>query len=125
MLRIGDVIEIFDSLTRPKKPKWHICICDQRRLFLRINSRPLWPPHHEIYEEHNTFLDHDSYVELRQLLHFSEQAVTDALRLLKNPIGRIDKNEARQLAMTARNVPTLNDEQKDLIWQNLTSLSYQ
>ena len=125
MLRVGDVIEIFHSFTRPKKPKWHICICDQRRLFLRINSRPLWPSHHEIYEERNAFLEHDSFVELRQLLCFSEQAIADALRLSKNPLGRIDKTEACPLAMTARHVPALNEEQKDLIWQNLTSQSYQ
>jgi hypothetical protein len=81
----------------------------------------LWPPHHEIYEERNAFLDHDSFVELRQLLCFSEQAIADALRLSKNPLGRMDKTEARLLAMTARHVPTLNEEQKDLIWQNLTS----
>jgi hypothetical protein len=124
MLQPGDVIEIFDSLTRPKKLKWHICICNRRRLFLRINSQPLWPPYHQITEERNAFLDHDSYVELRQLFHFSDGAVTDALRLSKNPLGRLEKPEARRLAMTARRVSTLNEEHKDLIWENLTSPAY-
>jgi hypothetical protein len=122
VFRCGQVIEIFDPWTRPPKQKWHICVCDQRYLFLRISPRPLWPPHHVLLQDGNPFLEHDSYVELRQLYHFSRRAVTAALRLSKNPIGVLSADEALALAMAARRAPTLSQENSDIIWQNLAPL---
>jgi len=122
VLRCGQVIEIFDPWTRPPKHKWHICVCDQRHLFLRINSRPLWPPHHPLAAARNTFLEHDSYVELRQLYHFRPRAITAALRLPKNPLGALSTGEALALALAARRAPTLSQENSDIVWQNLASL---
>ena len=124
MLRIGEVIEIFDPRTDPRKRKWHLCVCNARWLFLRINTSPLWTPNHHMTEERNAFLDHDSYVELRQLFHFSPRVVTAACRQANNPIGRMSRSEAELLARTVRRVPTLTEEQKDLIWNNLTSSDY-
>jgi hypothetical protein len=124
VLRIGLVIEIFDPRTEPKKPKWHICICDSRGLFLRINSKPLWPPHYQLLADRNDFLDHDSYVELRQLCGFSHNAVVAAMRRPRNPLGSLTKEEALRLAMSARRAVTLSEEHKDLIWNNLTSAGY-
>jgi hypothetical protein len=124
MVTVGDVIEIFDLYTRPKKPKWHICICSERLLFLRVNTDPLWMPNYPLMTATNTFLEHESFVELRQLLHFGPHAVAIAMREAKNPLGRMSKTEARLLATAARRVPTLNQEQKDLIWVNLTDAGY-
>lgn len=124
MPRIGLVIEIFDPRTEPKKPKWHICVCDARRLFLRINSKPLWLPHHQLLADRNEFLDHDSYVELRQLCGFSHGAVVSAMRLPRNPLGSLTKEEAHRLAMSVRRAVTLSEEHKDLVWNNLTSSDY-
>lgn len=72
--------------------------------------------------DRNSFLDHDSFVELRQLFHFGPRAVTAALRDDKNPLGMLDRQEAHALALAARRAPTLSEEHSDIVWQNLTDL---
>lgn len=124
MITTGDVIEIFDPYTRPPKPKWHICVCSRRYFFLRINTQPLWTPNHPLIAEENIFLEHDSFVELRQLLHFAPHIVAAAMRKPKNPLGRLSKAEAVDLANTARRVVTLTEEYKDLVWSNLNDIGY-
>jgi hypothetical protein len=121
VLRLGQVIEIFDPRTQPQKPKWHICVCERRLLFLRINSRALWRPHHLLVMSQNPFLKHDSYVELRQLFHFGPNAVATAMRLRRNPLGVLNKSEAYALAVAAQRAVTLSQEYRDLVWENLTT----
>jgi hypothetical protein len=114
-LKPGLVVVLPDPRVLPKgKPKWHICVCPERRLFLRINSRPLWKPWHFIEASENAFLDHDSYVELATLHFFAESE----LRAAKE-IGEMTGIEKIKLAFAAREVETLNDEQKDLIFERL------
>jgi hypothetical protein len=114
-LSAGLVIRIPDPRVRPKnKPKWHICVCPQRRLFLRINSSPLWQPYHAISAAKNAFLDHDSHVELTALHFFTESELRQA-----TAIGRMSKDEAQALAQAAQGAITLNGEHKRVIEENL------
>jgi hypothetical protein len=116
MLSPGMVIELADPYVRPRnKPKWHICICPEKKLFLRINSRRFWPPWHFLEAAKNSFLDHDSYVELTQP-HFLSDAWNG------REIGALSPEEALALAETAQHAPTLTQEQKDLVWERLHHL---
>jgi hypothetical protein len=111
----GAVIALPDARVRPRnKLKWHICICPARRLFLRINSKPLWQPWHFIRAKNNPFLDHDSYVELTTLHFFPESELRSARK-----VGQLTAKEQVNLAYAAQEAATLNDEQKDLIWEKL------
>jgi len=74
----GDVIRVWDHLTRPPKLKWHVCVCPEKLLFFRINSRPYFPPHLLIRASEAEFLDHDSYVELGQLIQLRVDPVERA-----------------------------------------------
>jgi hypothetical protein len=124
VLIVGQVVEVFDQWTRPQKPKWHICVCPIRLLFLRINSQPIWQPAYPLLKALNPFLDHDSYVELRQLLHFTPSEIATALQNPKNPLGRLTRAQARDLATAARAAKTLSEEWKDLVRQNLADPGY-
>jgi hypothetical protein len=116
MLRAGLVIAVPDPKVQPRnRRKWHICVCPEARLFLRINSKPLWPPWHFLQAGDNAFLRHDSYVELTEL-HFFADGHTAA------EIGQLTANEARKLAEAARWAVTLSRDKQDLIWENLANL---
>ena len=121
MLVSGDVIQVFDRRTDPRKIKRNICICPRRRLFLRINSKPYWQPHHRLLAaESRSFLDEDSFVELRMLLTFSNSELDEALRRPGNPLGRLSRDQAKGLAFAARKAETLTGEQQRLIQDCLT-----
>jgi hypothetical protein len=85
-----EVLRIHDRLTRPPKPKRVICVCDEWRLFLRLNSQPLWPPQHAIFAVNNPFLDHDSFVELSNLIQYAEEDCNEA-----DSLGRLSQREAQ------------------------------
>jgi hypothetical protein len=105
-----DVIRIYDRFTRPNKPK-HICVCDQRQLFLRIDSDAVYQPHHPILRADNpSFLTHDSYVELQQLLRHVADDIAQARYL-----GRMSLHEARKLVDAVEKAETLNEEHKQVI----------
>jgi len=111
----GLVVVIPDPRVRPKnKPKWHLCVCPERRLFLRINSSGLWRPAHSIKVSKNPFLGHDSFVELRSL-HFFTESELKAAKL----VGEMSHQQQAELADAAMEAETLTDEQKDLIWDRL------
>jgi hypothetical protein len=111
----GLVISLPDPRVRPRnKLKWQICVCPQQRRFLRINSKPLWSPWHYMAASQNRFLDHDSYVELTSLHFFTESELRGA-----RVVGTLSPAEQVDLAFSAREADTLNDEQKDLIWERL------
>ena len=122
MLLPGHVIRVFDPNTTPPKPKRVICICPQRRLFLRINSNPLWPPQHRLdVSKNNAILDHDSYVELGKLWRFSESDLERAFRRADAFIGRMSKLEALALAWSAQRAETLSEEWQNLVWERLVN----
>jgi hypothetical protein len=113
----GLVIRIPDPNVRPKnKLKLHICVCPLKRLFLRINSNPMWEPWHELLAAQNDFLDHDSYVELLEL-HVFPQAEIDKAEV----IGEMNIAEMDALAKTAMGCVTLTGEQREIIDENLAS----
>jgi hypothetical protein len=110
-IRPRDVVRIYDRFTRPSKPKRHICVCDQRQLFLRINSEPIYHPHHKILlADNRPFLTHDSYVELQQLLRHVADDIVQAEYL-----GSMSMNEARKLVAATEQAISLTEEQKQII----------
>ena len=122
MLLPGHVIRIYDPNIRPPNYKRHICICPRRRLFLRINSRPLWPPQHQLtLPENSAIIEYESYVELRQLWRFGPSELEHALKRPNNPLGRMTQSEALALAWSARRAETLSEEFQELIWENLVT----
>jgi len=115
-IRPRDVVRLWDRYTSPNKYKLHICVCDQRQLFLRINSDPAFPPVHPLSQRNNPFLHHDSYVELQQLVRHMGEEIRAAER-----IGRISQSETRALIAAANEAPTLSPEHKRLIAERLLS----
>lgn len=105
-----DVIAIWDRYTRPNKRKWHICVCERRQLFLRINSAPVFKPFHPLLAKHNRFLRHDSYVELQQLVRHIADDIVDAEHL-----GRLSPQEARKLVAAVWQAETLSEDHKEFI----------
>jgi hypothetical protein len=109
-----DVIRVPDPRVRPKgKAKWHVCVCPSRRLFLRINTKPAWPPHHPIKAANNAFLKHDSHVELTTLHFFTESELRQATK-----IGVMSESEAADLLLAVLAAPTLSQEHKDIADEN-------
>ena len=74
----GDVIRIFDVLTKPQKPKLHVCVCADDQMFLRINSEDLWGVAYLATKKMWPFLHHDSYVELNSLVRNSSEYIQGA-----------------------------------------------
>lgn len=115
-LRIGDVVRVWDRGTRPPKHKRLICICPERRMFFRINSRALFPPHLLLRADGADFLDHDSYVELQQLLKPFELELEQAELL-----GRLTPTHVRLLRIAVENCVALSDELKEFVADRLDS----
>jgi hypothetical protein len=105
-----DVVRIWDRHTRPNKEKLHICVCDRRQLFLRINSRPVFRPFHPLLSANNPFLHHDSFVELQQLVRHMAYEIAHA-----EVIGRMSGQEAVALVHSVDQAETLSEEHKLLI----------
>ena len=110
----GDVVRLWDRQTRPEKLKRHICICPRSRLFLRINTKAYGPPYHPLYVENCDFLEHDSFVELHQLLRHAPDTVRSAHKL-----GALSRREVEKLCQAVRAARTLTENLKDLICENL------
>ena len=113
-LRPGDVLIIFDRLTRPPKQKLHLCICEASSFFLRINSGPRWKPNLPLRAAENDFLHHDSYLELRSLLHHPRADVEAAQH-----IGCLTDAMARRVVEAAERADTLPPGHKRLIREKL------
>ncbi|TWG90355.1 hypothetical protein L598_000700001120 [Mesorhizobium sp. J18] len=114
-IRVGDVIRVWDRHTRPPKFKRHICICPQKQLFLRINSRALFPPHMIIRSDGADFLDADSYVELQQLVRHYALEITEA-----DVLGRLTRTHVTALIVSVKACSALSQEMKDLILERLS-----
>lgn len=114
-IRPGDVVRVWDRQTQPAKPKRLICIAPEKQLFLRINSDPKFKPNHPLFASESDFLDHDSYVELRQLIRPYAYDIQQAELL-----GRLTARQAASLVEAARLAESLTQEHKDLIASRLT-----
>ena len=112
--RPRDVLRIFDLYTSPRKTKLHICVSERRQLFLRINSQSIFKPNHLLRKSSNPYLDHDSYVELQQLVRHLSDEIREAEFL-----GRLTLAEAKALADAAQAAETLPMEHKRLITECL------
>ena len=118
MIAPRDVIRIFDRFTRPNKVKRHLCVCDQLQLFLRINSEAIYPPCHPLLQADNpSFLTHDSFVELQQLVRHVADDIAEAQYL-----GAMNMNEARKVVAAAEQAETLTEEQKQIIRDRLLAV---
>lgn len=122
-LRCRDVIKLFDKQLRSPNWKWLICVCPQRRLFLRINSQPFWRPHFKLRRRDNQFLNWDSYVELRELVRVSVPDLRQTLAKPESRIGVITEAVARELAFAAQQASTLSDEMRGIVWEGLVDAS--
>lgn len=114
--RPGDVVRVWDRQVKPAKFKRLICIDPDKQQFQRINSKPIFKPHHPIPASDAVFVDHDSYVELRQLVRPFAYEIEQAEHL-----GSLTAEQARSLLEAVEQAETLSQEQKDLIAQRLSS----
>jgi hypothetical protein len=90
-------IRVLDRQVRPQpKQKRLICIEPEKQWFLRINSPSKYKPNHPIAKDDCDFLDHDSFVELRQLT--VEGAEDTAKRQLRAYmcLGKSELSDARE-----------------------------
>ena len=118
MVAPRDVIRIFDRFVRPNKPKRHLCVCDRLQLFLRINSEAVYQPCHPLLQADNpSFLTHDSFIELQQLVRHVADDIVQAEYL-----GAMNMNEARKVVAAAEKAVTLTDEQKQIIRERLLAV---
>ena len=113
----GDVIRVWDRQVRPPKEKRLICLHAENQHFLRINSKPLFPPHHPLRASECDFLEHDSYVELRQLVRPYAYEIQEAILL-----GRLPKSTATQLIIATDGCDTLTEDQKQIIRETLGTM---
>ena len=113
-LRVGDVIRVWERRTNPAKFKRHICICPDSTMFLRINSKALFPPHLLIRADGASFLDHDSYVELQQLIRPLQFELQQADRL-----GRLTPTHVEALKIAISGCTALSDETKEYVLARL------
>ena len=117
LLTPGDVVRVWDRQVRPPKQKRLICIAPDRQLFLRINSDPKFAPNHLLLAAESDFLDHDSYVELRQLIRPYAYEIQQAEKL-----GRLTRRQAVALVAAVNEARTLQQDHKDLVAARLTPI---
>ncbi len=111
----GEVVLVWDREVHPPKYKRLICIDPSKQYFLRINSKPTYRPHHPLEAVDADFLDHDSYVELRQLVRPFAYEIAEAEHL-----GNLSLQQAMSLMESVEQAETLSQEHKDLIIERLT-----
>ncbi len=117
MVATGEVIRVWDRFTRPPKRKRLICICPESQKFLRINTKAVFPPHYIIRGDGADFLDHDSFVELQQMVrpYASDIAAAETL-------GRLGQTHITGLLIAVETCVALSDEDKDFISEKLRSI---
>lgn len=85
-------------------------------MFFRLNSKPLFPPHLIIRADSTNFLDHDSYIELQQLIKDMEFEVDRA-----EVLGRLSSSHVQALRIAVDHCGAISDEMKDFISKRLNS----
>lgn len=74
-----EVIIIADETIRPPGPKLIVCIHPKNGWFYRINTKPWRPAVLITKEPHNTFLDHNSYLECGDPLELDDYIIQEAI----------------------------------------------
>ena len=85
-------------------------------MFLRLNSKALFPPHLIIRADSANFLDHDSYIELQQLIKDTEFEVDRA-----EVLGRLSPSHVQALKIAVEHCGAIADEMKEFIFMRLNS----
>lgn len=124
-LRPGDVVAVFDATVRPPKTKRLLCVAVADGWFLRINTKPIFRPHHPVAASDNPdCLDHDSFVELRGVLDWDMAALAEMLDRREAAIlGRIGAVTAKTLADAVRLAPTLTQAEVTVIAAALDAIA--
>ena len=121
-LRVGDVVVLHAGTIGTPKLKWHLCVSVGDNRFLRINTKPHWPPNFPLSARSDPCLEHDSYLELNAPVWFDDLEIDDALRYPNNHKGRLSDETLRALAQHIPSVRTLAPEQKRIILDGLQSV---
>lgn len=116
---IGRVYLLFCNYTDPQKPKFSICVCDQKPLFLFINSEPRRVPDKSsqvlVSPKELGFLDYDSYIDTANVLSCLEGV---SCKILKNfPV--IPKSVADKIKKAVKSSSTLAVRHIATILKNL------
>jgi hypothetical protein len=124
VVKVGDVVLMFDGTVRPPKHKRLLCVCASEGIFLRINSRPNFPPHMPFpLADNPNCLDHDSYIELRGVLEIDLDYLYDCIAEGDAVVlGVIGVRTAIALREEVTKAVTLNPREKYLITGNLSGL---
>ncbi len=115
----GDLVVLFDGTIDPPKHKWFLAAYVAEGWFLRLNSRPNWPPHFKLLQKDNPCLAQDCYVELNTILEFWEGEVAESLRYPDNHKGRLSDDTIRALIARLAGVFTLTPEEIQIIIREL------
>lgn len=117
--QLGRIYLLFCNYTDPQKPKFAICVCDRKPLFLFINSEPRKFPDKAsqvpVSPKELNFLDYESYIDTSNVLSCLEGV---SCKILKNfPI--VPKTVADRIKKAVRESSTLAGRHIATILRNL------
>ncbi|MBW7921249.1 MAG: hypothetical protein H3C51_04030 [Rubellimicrobium sp.] len=113
MLRLFDVVWVFDLTTAPQKRKMFVCLSFDDGWYLRINTKPVPKPSVPVTKARNPFLDHDSHVECA-LLEVDDYEIAEAIRR-GGVVGRLSLWHRQAIAEGIRRAPYIRQRDKDRI----------
>lgn len=90
MVRVLEVIWIYDTQIDPQHWKMAVCVAPRFGLFFRINSNDHWKPAVAIREADHPFLQWDSYIECGVPLDLDDSLIEASLTE-RGVVGRIDR----------------------------------
>jgi hypothetical protein len=120
-LRPGSVIRVFDGTLRDPKPKRMILVLVDEGWFLRINTRPFFPPHCQISVADNPgCLDHDCFVELRGIMDLDMVDLAEQVdRRKAEVLGQIGHHTAILIAQAVMEAKTFTEPEKKALRDGL------
>lgn len=116
MIKVLDVIWVYDETIRPPAPKMWVCLEPDLGLFFRINTEQWRTPIKLLQCDHSNFLTHDSYLECGQPIELTENELDDALRS-RGVIGRVDERLAPDILAVIESIDTVSPNDKTAIAQ--------
>lgn len=118
MLRVLEVIWIYDTSIDPSKMKMVVCICPCDNLFYRINSENEYPIGVPIPKDPNhSFLQWDSYLQCgKDVIELDDYVIQKALAANGGrPIGRISAVHVPEICAAIQVQLTVNKATKQMI----------
>lgn len=122
MLRVGDVVVLFDGTIRPPKHKWFLCVSVRHSWFLRISTEDRWRPSFPLRAADNPCIEHDSFLELRGRIEYDDYEIGESLRYPDNHKGRLPDATIRALLGRLPTVVTMTPEEIELISAELRAV---